>query len=52
MPVRRHALVLRMDLGVVRRVVLMRIGSKFGFAVSSCENFEGDFEVEVVAIET
>ena len=41
-----------MDLGVVRRVVLMRIGSKFGFAVSSCENFEGDFEVEVVAIET
>ena len=52
MPVRRHALVLRMDLGVVRRVVLVRIGSKFGVAVISRENCKGDFEVEAVAIET
>ena len=45
-------MVLRLDLRVVRRVVLVRIGSKFGVAAISRENCKGDFEVEAVAIET
>ena len=51
MPVRRHALVLPMDWAGVSRVVFDARWFDFVFAVSSWENFEGEFEVEVVAIE-